>query len=188
MRISTPELIRERSDTRRAEQSGIKWYYDEDGRLNVLCDNFKIVNELKFKRLEHGEGLPLPAYATAGAAAMDICAAHPGMLILGEVQMVHTGFAVAVPSGYELQVRPRSGLALKHGVTITNSPGTIDSDYRGEICIILHNLGERTFQFERGDRIAQLVLAPVVQAVCVEVDELDDTIRGTGGFGSTGRN
>ncbi len=144
--------------------------------------------KLKFKRLPHGEGLPLPAYASEGAAAMDICAAGPNSLNPGEITMQRTGFAVAVPKGYELQVRPRSGWALKHGITITNSPGTVDSDYRGEICVLLHNLGTEEFTIERGDRIAQLVLAPVVQADVEEVDELDETIRGAGGFGSTGRN
>lgn len=144
--------------------------------------------ELKFKRLPHGAGLPLPRYATTGAAAMDICAAYDGMLVPGERQVTETGFAVAVPEGYELQCRPRSGLAAKHGISIANTPGTIDSDYRGEIKVILINNGDETFNFMAGDRIAQLVLAPVTQASVVEVNELDETERGAGGFGSTGRN
>lgn len=154
--------------------------------------------KLLFKRLEHGEGLPLPAYATAGAAAMDICSAETFTLPTGGRRVVPTGFAVAVPEGYELQVRPRSGLAAKDGITIVNSPGTVDSDYRGEIKIILQQTDSRIndignylvegYPFYRGDRIAQLVLAPVTQAVVEEVNELDETIRGAGGFGSTGRN
>lgn len=143
---------------------------------------------LKFKRLPHGEGLPLPFYATEGAAAMDICSAEDIRIQSGETRMVKTGFAVATPNGYELQCRPRSGLAYKHSITIANTPGTIDSDYRGEICVLLHNLGTSAFYVNRGDRIAQLVLAPVVQAVVEEVEELDETQRGAGGFGSTGRN
>ena len=144
--------------------------------------------KVKFKRLPHGEGLPLPAYATEGAAAMDICSAEDTIVQEGRNKMVKTGFAVAVPKGHELQVRPRSGFAFKHSITITNTPGTVDSDYRGEICILLHNLGEFSFHVAKGDRIAQLVLAPVVQADVEEVDELDETQRGAGGFGSTGRN
>jgi dUTP pyrophosphatase len=153
--------------------------------------------ELRFKRLEHGEGLPLPAYATAGAAAMDICSAEDSELYSGKTVMVSTGFAVAVPEGYELQVRPRSGMASK-GITIVNSPGTVDSDYRGEIKILLQNTNPSSMAFGspypnkfdvfRGDRIAQLVLAPVTQAVPIEVTELDETTRGANGFGSTGRN
>jgi dUTP pyrophosphatase len=150
--------------------------------------------KLEFKRLPHGEGLPLPAYATEGAAAMDICSAEDITIPRGATKMVKTGFAVAVPNGYELQCRPRSGLAYKEGISITNSPGTIDSDYRGEICVLLLNTKntgfalDYGFEIKRGDRIAQLVLAPVTQAEVVEVDELDETTRGTGGFGSTGRN
>lgn len=151
--------------------------------------------KLEFKRLPHGEGLPLPRYATAGAAAMDICSAEDASLAFGKTYMISTGFAVAVPEGHELQVRPRSGLASK-GLTIVNSPGTVDSDYRGEIKILLQNThkpltplgwGEE-FQISRGDRIAQLVLAPVTRADPIEVEELDETARGAGGFGSTGRN
>lgn len=143
---------------------------------------------LEFKRLPHGEGLPLPRYATAGAAAMDICAATDYLISREQFYPIPTGFAVAVPEGYELQCRPRSGLAAKHGITITNSPGTIDSDYRGEIFVVLHNLGVRPFQVNKGDRIAQLVLAPVTIATPTEVEFLDATDRGAGGFGSTGRN
>ena len=151
---------------------------------------------LQFKRLENGEGLALPWYATKGAAAMDICAAGNYEVYPGQTVMVKTGFAVAVPEGFELQCRPRSGLAAKHNITVANTPGTIDSDYRGEICVLLHNLAApgpfgnagNSFSVERGDRIAQLVLAPVTQANVIEVEELDETERGTGGFGSTGRN
>ncbi len=137
-------------------------------------------------RLAHGANLPLPAYATAGAAGMDVVAAEDHVLAPGMRHAVATGFAVAVPAGYEVQVRPRSGLALKHGITCLNTPGTIDSDYRGEIKVILANLGQETFPIKRGDRIAQLVAAPVQRATCVEVDSLDATARGSGGFGSTG--
>lgn len=150
---------------------------------------------LEFKRLEHGEGLELPGYTTKGAAAMDIRAAEACMVYPGQTVMVKTGFAVAVPEGYELQCRPRSGLAAKHNITVANTPGTIDSDYRGEICVLLHNLkgggfslDSGAFEVNRGDRVAQLVLAPVTKAEVVEVEELDETERGTGGFGSTGRN
>jgi len=144
--------------------------------------------QVQFMRLPHGEGLPVPHYATTGAAAMDICSVYNAILAPGDRMVLETGFAVAVPLGYELQVRPRSGWALKHGITITNSPGTIDSDYRGEIKVLLHNLGEEDFHVSHGDRIAQLVLAPVTRAEVVEVSELDNTERGAGGFGSTGRN
>jgi dUTP pyrophosphatase len=144
--------------------------------------------KLEFKRLMHGEGLPLPRYTTAGAAAMDICSSGNYDIPPNKSATVKTGFAVAVPEGYELQARPRSGLAAKYGITITNSPGTIDSDYRGEIMILLHNLGTETFRVSTGERIAQLVLAPVVQAEVEEVEELSETERGAGGFGSTGRN
>jgi dUTP pyrophosphatase len=142
--------------------------------------------EIRIKRLNHGAGLPLPEYATAGAAGMDICAAESLTLRAGKRHAVATGFAFAIPDGYEVQVRPRSGLALKHGITCLNSPGTIDSDYRGEVKVILANLGEDDFAINKGDRIAQIVVAPVTQGAMVEVDSLDDTERGTGGFGSTG--
>lgn len=138
-------------------------------------------------RLAHGAGLPLPAYATAGAAGMDVVAAEDVDLAPGARHAVATGFALAIPAGYEVQVRPRSGLALKHGITCLNSPGTIDSDYRGEVKIILANLGDAPFPVRRGERIAQLVPAPVQHGVLNEVDTLDETARGAGGFGSTGR-
>lgn len=138
------------------------------------------------RRLPHGEGLDLPAYATAGAAGMDVLAAEDVVLPPGGRHAVATGFALAIPEGFEVQVRPRSGLALKHGISLPNTPGTIDSDYRGELKIIMINLGPDDFAIARGDRIAQLVLAPVVLARWEEVAELDDTVRGVGGFGSTG--
>mgnify|MGYP000070580983 FL=1 len=142
--------------------------------------------DIRVKRLDHGAGLPMPAYATSGAAGMDICAAESLTLRAGKRHAVATGFAFAIPDGYEVQVRPRSGLALKHGITCLNTPGTIDSDYRGEVKVILANLGDEDFVINTGDRIAQIVVAPVTQGVMVEVDALDDTERGTGGFGSTG--
>ena len=138
-------------------------------------------------RLPHGEGLPLPSYASHGAAGMDVVAAEDVTLAPGERHAVATGFAIAIPPGHEVQVRPRSGLALKHGITCLNTPGTIDSDYRGEVKVILANLGSEPFEIARGERIAQLVPAPVQRAVFAEVAELDDTARGAGGFGSTGR-
>ncbi len=137
-------------------------------------------------RLANGAGLPLPAYATDGAAGMDVVAADALSLAPGARAAVATGFAIAIPHGYEVQVRPRSGLALKHGITCLNTPGTIDSDYRGEVKVILANLGSETFVIKRGDRIAQLVPAPVQRATLSEVSSLDDTARGNGGFGSTG--
>jgi dUTP pyrophosphatase len=142
---------------------------------------------IQLTRLPHGEGLPLPAYATAGAAGMDVVAAEDLILAPGARHAVATGFAIAIPEGYEVQVRPRSGLALKHGITCLNTPGTIDSDYRGEVKVILANLGGYPFTITRGERIAQLVAAPVQRAVFAEVEALDDTARGAGGFGSTGR-
>ena len=141
---------------------------------------------LRVKRLAHGEGLPLPAYATAGAAGMDVVAAEDAVIAPGARYAVGTGLALAIPHGFEVQVRPRSGLALKHGITVPNTPGTIDSDYRGELKVILINHGADDFAITRGDRIAQLVVAPVVQGAWLEVAELDDTARGAGGFGSTG--
>lgn len=142
---------------------------------------------LSVLRLPHGAGLPLPAYATAGAAGMDVVAAEDVELAPGARHAVATGFAMAIPEGYEVQVRPRSGLALKHGITCLNTPGTIDSDYRGEVKVILANLGQEVFRVVRGERIAQLVPAAVTRATLGEVDTLDDTARGSGGFGSTGR-
>ena len=141
---------------------------------------------VRVKRLPHFEGLELPAYATPGAAGMDVLAAEDVTLLPGARHAVATGLAVAIPHGFEIQVRPRSGLALKHGITVPNSPGTIDSDYRGELKIILINHGDTAFEIRRGDRVAQLVLAPVLQASWLKVDELDHTERGEGGFGSTG--
>ncbi|MBA4049026.1 MAG: dUTP diphosphatase [Sphingomonas sp.] len=141
---------------------------------------------IALQRLPHGEGLPLPAYATTGAAGMDVVAAEAVVLNPGERRAIATGFAIAIPDGYEVQVRPRSGLALKHGITCLNTPGTIDSDYRGEVKVILANLGDAPFPIARGDRIAQLVPAPVQRAQMVEVTALDETARGAGGFGSTG--
>jgi len=142
---------------------------------------------IRLKRLPHGEGLPLPAYATAHAAGMDVVAAEDVTLAPGARHAVATGFAIAIPEGYEVQVRPRSGLALKHGITCLNTPGTIDADYRGEVKIILANLGSEPFEIRRGERIAQLVPASVVRAAFAEVGQLDETARGAGGFGSTGR-
>ncbi|PWG03333.1 dUTP diphosphatase [Sphingosinicella humi] len=143
--------------------------------------------EIEVKRLPHAEGLPLPSYATEHAAGLDVVAAESLTLAPGARHAVATGFAIAIPHGYEVQVRPRSGLALKHGITCLNTPGTIDSDYRGEVKVILANLGSEPFEIARGERIAQLVPAPVQRAVFAEVAELDDTARGAGGFGSTGR-
>ena len=145
---------------------------------------------IPIQRLPHGEGLPLPAYESAQAAGMDLRAAVPEhapfTLRPGARHAVPTGLAFALPPGFEGQVRPRSGLALKAGVTCLNTPGTIDADYRGEVKVILINLGEEDFVIRRGDRIAQLVIAPVTQAAWREVATLDETARGAGGFGSTG--
>jgi len=142
---------------------------------------------IALKRLPHGDGLPPPAYATDGAAGMDVVAAEDVTLAPGARHAVATGYAMAIPHGYEVQVRPRSGLALKHGITCLNTPGTIDSDYRGEVKVILANLGSDPFEVKRGERIAQLVPAPVQYATLDLVDDLDATARGAGGFGSTGR-
>ncbi len=141
---------------------------------------------VRVKRLPHGEGLELPEYATDGAAGMDVVAAEDVTIAPGARHAVATGLALAIPAGFEIQVRPRSGLALKHGITVPNTPGTIDSDYRGELKVILINLGAEAFAVRRGDRVAQLVLAPVTRASWLAVDELDETARGEGGFGSTG--
>lgn len=141
--------------------------------------------------LPHFEGLDLPAYETLGAAGMDVRAAvaqdEPLVLNPGEKTMVPTGLSVAIPQGYEIQMRPRSGLAAKHGITCLNSPGTIDSDYRGELKVILINHGQEAFTIARGERIGQMLLAPVTRLVWEQVDSLDETDRGAGGFGSTGR-
>ncbi len=141
---------------------------------------------IRVTRLRHGTDLPLPAYATDGAAGMDIVSADTLTLSPGDRAAVATGLSIAIPEGFEVQVRPRSGLALKHGLTVANAPGTIDSDYRGEVKVLLVNLGAKPVAIERGMRIAQLVVAPVTRGVFEEVDSLDDTARGTGGFGSTG--
>ena len=142
---------------------------------------------IQLQRLAHGQGLPAPAYATEGAAGLDVVAAEDVTLAPGQRHAVATGFAIAIPEGYEVQVRPRSGLALKHGITCLNTPGTIDHDYRGEVKIILATLGSEPFEVRRGERIAQLVPAPVLKADFVEVEVLGDTARGAGGFGSTGQ-
>ncbi len=141
-----------------------------------------------FRRLSHGADLPEPAYQSAGAAGLDLLAAVDAPMILqpGSYALIPSGVAIALPEGYEAQVRPRSGLAAKHGVTVLNSPGTVDADYRGEIKVLLINHGAAPHVIERGARIAQMVIAPVMQAHLVEVTELDETLRGVGGFGSTG--
>jgi dUTP pyrophosphatase len=145
--------------------------------------------EIRLRRLPHGADLPLPAYASAGAAGMDVLAAvtAPVDIPPGGRALIPTGIAIALPPDFELQLRPRSGLALRHGLTLPNTPGTIDEDYRGEIQVILMNTGAETFTVTRGMRIAQAVLAPVVRARWAEVESLQETERGEGGFGSTGR-
>jgi dUTP pyrophosphatase len=145
------------------------------------------MTEVAILRLAHGEGLALPAYETEHAAGMDLRAAEDALLPPGGRAMVATGFAIALPEGFEAQVRPRSGLAAKHGVTLLNSPGTIDADYRGEIKVILINHGREAFAVKRGDRIAQMVVAAVTRVAFRETAELAGTARGAGGFGSTGR-
>jgi dUTP pyrophosphatase len=146
---------------------------------------------VRVERLSHAEGLPLPAYETGGSAGMDLRAAvaedAPLTLAPGARALVPTGLKIALDPGYEAQVRPRSGLALKHGITCLNSPGTIDSDYRGEVGVILINHGQEPFIIKRGERIAQMVIARHEQAEMIEVGSLDETARGAGGFGSTGR-
>ncbi len=146
--------------------------------------------QVRVRRLDHGDGLDLPAYQTAQAAGMDLCAAieWPVTLAPGARAMVPTGIAIALGAGFEAQVRPRSGLAAKHGVTVLNSPGTIDADYRGEIKVILINFGTDPFEIARGDRIAQMVVHPVTRVSWAEVEELEESARGEGGFGSSGRN
>ena len=147
--------------------------------------------KVDIRQLPHGEGLPLPAYQSTHAAGLDLLAAVPQdaplVLAPGRHALVPTGLAIALPDGFEAQVRPRSGLAAKHGVTVLNSPGTIDADYRGEISVILINHGSESFAIRRGERIAQMVIAPVVQAALNPVSSLSETSRGGGGFGSTGR-
>jgi dUTP pyrophosphatase len=151
----------------------------------------KPIIQIKVERLAHGEGLDLPAYQTSGAAGLDLLAAVPARKPLrlppGARALVPTGLILELPMGTEGQVRPRSGLALRHGVTVLNSPGTIDSDYRGEVMVLLANLGSDAFEIRRGERIAQLVIQRVEQGILVEVDEAAATSRGAGGFGSTGR-
>jgi dUTP pyrophosphatase len=144
---------------------------------------------IRVRRLAHNQDLPLPAYETPLSAGQDLRAAVSEPVTLAPMQrtLVPTGLAIAIPPGFEVQVRPRSGLALKHGITCLNSPGTVDADYRGEIQVILINLGQEPFTINRGDRIAQMILAPVTQGQWEEVAELDATQRGTGGFGSTGK-
>jgi dUTP pyrophosphatase len=141
-------------------------------------------------RLQHGQGQELPAYQSAGAAGMDLVAAVPEdapmELAPGERKLVPTGLVLQIPEGYEVQVRPRSGLAIRHGITLLNSPGTIDSDYRGEVMVMLVNLGADPVTIERGERIAQIIVAPVVRATLIEVTAVSETERGAGGFGSTG--
>ena len=143
---------------------------------------------IQLRRLPHGTDLPLPSYATEGAAGMDLLAAvaEPVTLGPGQRALIPTGLAIALPPGHELQIRPRSGLALRHGIVLPNSPGTIDEDYRGEIQVIMLNTGDAPFVIERGARIAQAVLAPVIRVVWREVEALDETARNQGGFGSTG--
>ena len=147
--------------------------------------------KVEIRQLPHAQGLALPAYQSADAAGLDLLAAVPEnaplVLAPGKYALIPTGLTIALPPGHEAQVRPRSGLAAKHGVTVLNSPGTIDADYRGEISVLLINHGEAPFPVRRGERIAQMVIAPVTQAQLVEVDTLSSTDRGSGGFGSTGR-
>ena len=144
--------------------------------------------KLEIRRKAGCEDVPAPRYMSAHAAGMDVCAACEGEVVVapGEIKLVPCGFYVAVPPGYEAQMRPRSGLALKHGLTLPNSPGTIDADYRGEVCVILGNMGRQDFVVRRGMRIAQMVIAPVTRAHVAEAEALDNTARGGGGFGHTG--
>ncbi|MCA9503862.1 MAG: dUTP diphosphatase [Spirochaetaceae bacterium] len=144
---------------------------------------------VEIAREAHARDLPLPEATTSGAAGLDLRAAidDPICIAPGERRLIPTGWRIALPEGFEAQVRPRSGLALRHGILVPNAPGTIDADYRGEIQVILMNAGDDEFQVERGDRIAQLVVAPVAKPVWIEVDALDETARGAGGFGHTGR-
>lgn len=146
------------------------------------------MSEVKIKRLPHNTDLPIPAYETHNSAGMDLRAAVEEDVVLkkGERKLIKTGFAIALPSGYEAQIRPRSGLALKHGITVLNTPGTVDADYRGEVMIILANLGDEDFIVTRGMRIAQMIVATCIQVTMEEVEDLDETDRGEGGFGSTG--
>ncbi len=146
------------------------------------------MTKIRIKRLENNPDLPLPKYETSGSAGMDLMAANYEPIILksGEIKLIKTGITIALETGYEAQIRPRSGLALKNGITVLNTPGTIDSDYRGEVCVILINHSQEDFKIERGMRIAQMVIAHHVQAEIIQLELLDETKRGTGGFGSTG--
>ncbi len=157
----------------------------------MLCLLYREVTtpiQVRIKRLPHGQGLPLPKRMTAHAAGFDLCAAvdSPVLLKKGEIKLITCGFAMAVPEGYEAQVRPRSGLSSKHGITMINAPGTIDADYRGEVFVPLVNHGPADFAIERGMRIAQMLILPVPPVELIETSELDDTARGSGGFGHTG--
>jgi dUTP pyrophosphatase len=145
--------------------------------------------KVRVQRLEHAAGLPLPSYASVGAAGADLCSAEAGAVEIAPGQRVAlaTGLVIEIPDGFEVQVRPRSGLAARHGLTVVNAPGTIDSDYRGEVKVLLVNLGEESVTVDRGDRIAQMVVAPVTRVEFVESEHVNDTDRGAGGFGSTGR-
>jgi len=145
---------------------------------------------IKIKRLKSGIGLPLPDYETEGASGMDLRASvtEPVLMEPGEIKLIPTGMAISIPPGYEGQIRPRSGLALKHGIGLINSPGTIDSDYRGEIAVIMINWGDKTFTIRHGDRIAQMIIGKIHRADLMEVDNLDSTKRGDGGFGHSGTN
>ena len=147
--------------------------------------------QVQIKRLPHGLGLKLPFYATPDSAGVDLRAAlpeeEPLTLAPGRIALVPTGIAVAIPSGYEGQVRPRSGLATKHGISLVNAPGTVDADYRGELKCSVINLGAEPYTIRRGERISQMIIAPVIQAELTEVEKLPETVRGTGGFGSTGK-
>lgn len=169
----------------------------EVGRRKVMADNrpgklesHRAVGavEVLVERLPEADDLPLPTYATSGSSGMDLTAAVTGDLTLmpGERTLIPTGLRIAVPEGYEAQIRPRSGLALKYGIGLVNSPGTIDSDYRGPVQVIIINMGNEAVVIQRGDRIAQMVICPVARASLVEVDSLPDTSRGDGGFGHTG--
>jgi dUTP pyrophosphatase len=143
---------------------------------------------IAIRRLPHGEGLSLPAYATPGSVGLDLAAAVAGEIVLepGERVLIPTGLTMALPAGFEAQVRPRSGLALKHGVTVLNAPGTVDADYRGEVSVLLVNFGRERFAVHRGDRVAQMIVAPVARASLTEVANLPPSERGAGGYGSTG--
>jgi len=154
----------------------------------VLSYHPSMTVEIRIRRLAHAEGLPLPVYATGGAAGADLCAAVDSAISIapGERRAVPTGLVLEIPDGFEAQVRPRSGLAIRQGLTVVNAPGTIDSDYRGELKVLLVNLGSETVSVARGDRIAQLVVAPVARAAFVETAKVSASDRGAGGFGSTG--